>query len=238
MAGHNKWSQIKHKKAKEDGKKSKIYTKIIKEITMTAREHGGNPDLNPRLRLLLEKGRQANMPIENAIRAIKKGTGELPGAQYEEYLYEGYAPHGIAVMVDAITDNKNRTVAELRRLFSENGGTLGETGTVAWMFEKCGAITAQGKITEDELLDQLIEYNIKDIELDEDNCAVYCDTKSLSAVKEQMEKISGLKIENAGIEWVAKSTTELPEAQSEKVLEFLSKLQDHDDIENVYTNLG
>src|SRR5690348_9258652 len=145
MAGHNKWSQIKHKKAKEDSKKSKVYTKIIKEITMAARENGGNPDLNPRLRLLLEKGKQANMPIENAMRAIKKGTGELPGAQYEEYMYEGYAPYGIAVMIDAITDNKNRTVAELRRLFSENGGTLGETGTVAWMFEKSGAVNATGK---------------------------------------------------------------------------------------------
>lgn len=237
MAGHNKWSQIKHKKAKEDGKKSKIYTKIIKEITMTAREHGGNPDLNPRLRLLLDKGKQANMPIENAIRAIKKGTGELPGAQYEEYLYEGYAPHNIAVMIDAITDNKNRTVAELRRLFSENGGTLGETGTVAWMFEKCGAITAQGKITEDELLESCIEYNIRDIQIQDDACIVYCDIKDLNAIKNMLEK-QALKIENAGIEWIAKNSCELPEAQSEKVLEFLSKLQDHDDVENVYTNLG
>lgn len=237
MAGHNKWSQIKHKKAKEDGKKSKIYTKLIKEITMTARENGGNPDLNPRLRLLLEKSREANMPIENAIRAIKKGTGELPGAQYEEYIYEGYGPHGIAVMLDAITDNKNRTVAELRRLFSENGGTLGETGTVAWMFEKVGAVTATGKTTEDEILEQLLEYDIKDIEINDNSCTIYCDIKSLEIVKNTVEK-AGLKIENAGIEWVAKGTIELPEAQSDKVVEFLSKLQDYEDAENVYTNLG
>lgn len=237
MAGHNKWSQIKHKKAKEDGKKSKIYTKLIKEITMTARENGGNPDLNPRLRLLLEKSREANMPIENAIRAIKKGTGELPGAQYEEYIYEGYGPHGIAVMLDAITDNKNRTVAELRRLFSENGGTLGETGTVAWMFEKVGAVTATGKTTEDEMLEMLLDYDIKDIEINDSTCTIYCDIKALEAVKSTVEK-TGLKIENAGIEWIAKSTIELPEAQTEKVLEFLSKLQDYEDAENVYTNLG
>jgi len=237
MAGHNKWSQIKHKKAKEDGKKSKIYTKIIKEITMTARENGGNPDLNPRLRLLLEKGREANMPIENAIRAIKKGTGELPGTQYESYTYEGYAPYGIAVMVDVITDNKNRTIAEFRRLFSENGGNLGESGTVGWMFEKLGAVTATGKITEDELLEHLIEYDIKDVQINDDSCTIHCDIRALESVKNAIEK-AGLKIENSGLEWVAKTTTELSEAQADKVLEFLSKVQDHDDVENVYTNLG
>lgn len=237
MAGHNKWSQIKHKKAKEDGKKSKIYTKIIKEITMTARENGGNPDLNPRLRLLLEKAKEANMPIENAIRAIKKGTGELPGAQYEEYIYEGYAPNGIAVMVDAITDNKNRTVAEFRRLFSENGGTLGETGTVAWMFEKVGAVHAIGTVTEDELLEKLIDFDIKDIDINENNCIIYCDVKSLEAVKQIIEK-AGLKIEESGLEWVAKNKIDIPEDKTEKVLTFLSTIQDHDDVENVYTNLG
>jgi YebC/PmpR family DNA-binding regulatory protein len=237
MAGHSKWANIKRKKAKEDGKKSKVFTKIIKEITIAARENGGNPDLNPRLRLLLEKGKEANMPIENAMRAIKKGTGELPGAQYEEYTYEGYAPHGIAVMIEAITDNKNRTVAEFRRLFSENNGSLGESGTVNWMFEKLGSVTAQGKITEDELLEHLIEYDIKDVQIDDTTYTVYCDPKAMESVKNAIEK-AGLKIENSGLEWVAKSTTELPEAQSDKVLEFLSKVQDHDDVENVYTNLG
>jgi len=220
MAGHSKWANIKRKKAKEDGKKSKVFTKIIKEITIAARENGGNPDLNPRLRLLLEKGKEANMPIENAMRAIKKGTGELPGAQYEEYTYEGYAPHGIAVMIDAITDNKNRTVAEFRRLFSENNGSLGELGTVNWMFEKLGA-----------------EYDIKDMQIDDNAYTIYCDPKALESVKNAVEK-AGLKIENSGLEWVAKNTTELPEGQSDKVLEFLSKVQDHDDVENVYTNLG
>lgn len=237
MAGHSKWANIKHKKAKEDSKKSKVYTKIIKEITIVAREGGGNPDANPRLRLLLEKGKEANMPIENAIRAIKKGTGELPGMAYEEYTYEGYAPHGIAVMVDAITDNKNRTIAEFRRLFSENGGTLGETGTVNWMFEKLGAVHATGTINEDKLLELLIEYDIKDIQINDNECAIYCDTKSLSPVKEIVEK-AGLKIESTGLEWVAKNTIELPETKAEKVLEFLSEVEDHDDVKTVYTNLG
>jgi YebC/PmpR family DNA-binding regulatory protein len=237
MAGHSKWANIKHKKAKEDGKKSKVFTKIIKEITVAARESGGNPDMNPRLRLLLEKAREANMPIENSVRAIKKGTGELPGAQYEEYTYEGYGPNGIAIMIDAITDNKNRTVAEFRRLFSENGGTLGETGTVGWMFEKLGAVTANGKITEDELLEKLIEYDIKDVQVNDDSCTVYCDIKALEPVKTALEK-AGLKIENSGLEWVAKNNTELNEAQTDKALEFLSKVQDHEDVENVYTNLG
>lgn len=237
MAGHSKWANIKHKKAKEDGKKSKVYTKIIKEITMAARENGGNPDTNPRLRLLMEKGREANMPIENAIRAIKKGTGELPGVSYEEYTYEGYAPNGIAVMVDAITDNKNRTVAEFRRLFSENGGTLGETGTVNWMFEKLGAVNANGNISEDELLEHLIDYDIKDIQINDNAYTIYCEIKALESVKEAVEK-TGLKIESAGLDLVAKSTIELPENKADKVLEFLSELQDHEDVKNVYTNLG
>ena len=237
MAGHSKWANIKHKKAKEDGKRAKVFTKLIKEITIAAREGGGNPDGNPRLRLLLEKGREANMPIENAQRAIKKGTGELPGVAYEEYTYEGYGPNGIAVMVEAITDNKNRTIAEFRRLFSENGGTLGETGTVNWMFEKQGAVNAIGKTTEDELLEHLIDYDIKEIQIDDNNSTVYCDIKSLESVKNAIEK-TGLKIENSSLEWVAKSTTELPEEKAEKVIEFLSAVEDHDDVKNVYTNLG
>jgi len=236
MAGHSKWANIKHKKAKEDAKKGKIFTKLIKEITIVARQGGGNPDQNPRLRLLLEKSKEANMPLENVTRAIKKGTGELPGVNYEEYAYEGYAPCGIAVIIDALTDNKNRTVAELRRLFSENGGTLGDSGSVSWMFEKVGAVHATGSLSEDELLEHLIEYDIKDIEIDDNNYTIYCDVKSLEAVKSAVEK-AGLKIESAGIEWVAKNKTPLAQAQEDKVLAFLSELQDHDDVNNVYTNI-
>lgn len=237
MAGHSKWANIKHKKAKEDAKKGKAFTKIIKEITIAAREGGGNPDQNPRLRLLLEKGKEANMPLENAMRAIKKGTGELPGVSYEEYSYEGYAPCGIAVIIDALTDNKNRTVAELRRLFSENGGTLGDSGSVSWMFEKVGGVHATGTLTEDELLEHLIDYDIKDIEINDNNYDIYCDIRSLEAVKSATEK-TGMKIENAGIEWIAKNEITLSSEQEDKVLAFLSELQDHEDVNNVYTNLG
>ena len=237
MAGHSKWANIKHKKAKEDAKKGKAFTKIIKEITVAAREGGGSPDMNPRLRLLLEKGKEANMPIENAMRAIKKGTGELAGVNYEEYTYEGYGPCGIAVMLDALTDNKNRTVAEFRRLFSENGGALGDAGSVGWMFDRLGAVHATGTMSEDELLEHLMEYDIKDIHINENNYDIYCESKSLALVKAAVEK-AGLKIENAGLEWVAKNYTELPEAQADKVLEFLSNVEDHDDVTNVYSNLG
>lgn len=237
MAGHNKWSQIKHKKAKEDSKRGSIFTKLIKEITLAAREGGGNPDGNARLRLLLEKGREANMPRDNAQRAIKRGTGEIPGSSYEEYVYEGYAPFGVAVMVDAITDNKNRTIAEFRRLFSENGGILAESGAVSWMFEKLGVVNANGAINEDDLLEHLLEINIKDLRIDGTFISVYCEPRFLEQVKIIIEA-SGLKIESSGLEWVAQTTIKLPETEEEKVFTFLSALQDHDDVKNVYTNLA
>lgn len=236
MAGHNKWSQIKRKKAKEDGKRGSIFTKLIKEITFAARQGGGNPDANPRLRLLLEKAREANMSRDNAQRAIKRGTGEIPGSSYEEYTYEGYAPFGIAVIVDAITDNKNRTIAEFRRLFSKNEGTLADSGAINWMFDHCGVIHATGTISEEELLEKLLEIDIKDIRIDGNFFSVYCEPRLLETVKKVILN-AGLKIENAGLEWVAKETVHLPENQEEKVITFLSTLQDHDDIKNVYTNL-
>jgi len=237
MAGHNKWSQIKHKKAKEDAKRGKAFGKLIKEITVAAREGGGNPDLNARLRLLLEKGKGINMPQENATRAIKRGTGELPGTNYVECLYEGYGPNGIAVIVDALTDNKNRTVAELRRIFSDNGGNLAEGGSVNWMFEQLGVIHATGTVTEDELLEHLLEFDIRDIRLDTNFFSIFCNPKSLALVKQATKK-AGLHIDNAGLEWVAKTTTSLDDKAADKALAFLSTLQDHDDVQNIYTNLA
>ncbi len=237
MAGHNKWSQIKHKKAKEDAKRGKAFGKLIKEITVAAREGGGNPDLNARLRLLLEKGKEINMPQENATRAIKRGTGELPGVNYVEYLYEGYGPNGIAVIVNALTDNKNRTVAELRRIFSDNGGNLAEGGSVNWMFEQLGVIHATGIITEDELLEHLLEFDIKDIRLDTTFFSIFCNPKSLELVKQATKK-AGLHIDNAGLEWVANTTMSLDDKAADKALAFLSALQDHDDVQNIYTNLA
>lgn len=239
MSGHSKWSTIKRKKAVIDSQRGKAFTKIIKEISVAARVGGGDPAGNPRLRTLLDKAKALNMPTENAIRAIKKGTGELPGQSYEPHTYEGYGPNGIAVIVDALTDNKNRTVAELRHIFTGKGGSLGETGSVNWMFEKMGVVKAEGANTsEDELLEKLIDYEINDIKNEEDNFySIYCSLKSLDAVKQAIEK-AGLKVESAEIEWVAKNTVALPDTQSEKALEFLSALEDLEDVQNVYTNLG
>lgn len=238
MAGHSKWSQIKHKKAKEDAKRGRAFTKLIKEITVSARDGGGDPDGNAHLRLLMEKAKEINMPQENTIRAIKRGTGELPGVNYQEVQYEGYGPNGIAVVVETLTDNKNRTVAEFRRLFTSKGGTLGESGSVSWMFEKMGVIRAEAPgVSEDELLEALIEFDIKDIKIEGDLVSIFCDPKSTQAVKQAILDLN-IKPESADLEWVPKTTTELPDDQAEKALEFLGALQDHDDVQNVYTNLG
>ncbi len=237
MAGHNKWSQIKHKKAKNDGFRAKAFTKLIKEITIAARSGGGDPAGNPRLRLLVEKAREINMPLDNTQRAIKRGTGELPGVSYEAFTYEGYGPNNVAVMVDTLTDNKNRTVAEFRRIFSSNGGALGETGSVGWMFERQAVIRVSGNTNEDQLLEQLIEHDIKDIQKDETLFTIYADAKQLYPIK-QLLTDAGLKIESAEIEWVASNLVDLTEEQSEKVYAFLEELEDHDDVQNVYSNIG
>lgn len=236
MSGHSKWANIKHKKEREDSKKGKVFTKLIKEITVAARING-DPNSNPRLRQLIDEGKEVNMPKENVERAIKKGTGELPGQQYEAMTYEGYGPHGIAVLIEALTDNKNRTVAELRRIFSTKGGSLGETGTVNWMFERCGVIRAQNNsLTEDELLEKLIDFDISDISLDDNLFSISCDVKSLEDVKKAVKDL-GLHVESAKVEWAPKTTTSLPDDQAEKAYEFMGILDDHDDVQSVYTNL-
>lgn len=238
MSGHSKWATIKRKKALIDSKRGKAFTKLIKEISVAARTGGGDPSANPRLRLLMEKGKEINMPQDNIVRAIKKGTGELPGQQYEPFVYEGYGPNGIAIIVETLSDNKNRTVGELRHLFTACGGALGETGSVNWMFERMGVIEAESNtMTEDTLLEALIEYDIKDINVDENWFSIYCDPKSLDAVK-QVVLAQGMRVESAQMDWVPKTQTTLPTAQAEKSYEFLSELDNQDDVQNVYTNLA
>lgn len=237
MSGHSKWSTIKHKKAALDAKRGQAFTKLIKEITIAARLGGGDANGNPRLRLLLDKAKALNMPTDNAKRAIQRGTSELPGVNYEEHTYEGYGPHGVAVIVETFTDNKNRTVSELRHLFLSKGGNLAETGAVGWMFERMGLVRANcPEMTEEKLLEALIDYDINDIKLDGNQFYIYCNVKALEAVKHAVEKLC-MKVEEAEIEWVAKNSTSLPEEQSNKVYEFLSALQDHEDVKNVYANL-
>ncbi len=237
MAGHNKWSQIKHKKAKEDAKKGKAFTKIGKEITVAAREGGGDPTMNARLRQLIDKAKEVNMPSENISRAIKKGTGELPGLSYEACTYEGYGPFGIAVMVESLTDNKNRTVADLRHMFSKGGGSLGETGSVNWMFKKMGVVRGTGSIGEDELLELLLEHDVADIKKDGDFISIFCEPKQLDTVK-KIAQAAGIKIDSADHEWVAQNTTELSEDTLKKAVDFLSAVEEHEDVQNVFTNLA
>jgi len=237
MAGHSKWSQIKRKKAALDSKRGQAFTKLIKEITVCARDGGGDPDGNARLRLLMEKAKEINMPLENTLRAIKRGTGELPGVHYEHITYEGHGPDNIAVIVETLTDNRNRTVAEFRRLFTEKGGRLGETGSVNWMFTKLGVIRIpdQGK-SEDALLEELLEYDISDIKKDGDSIVIYCDSKGMESIKKALSSLN-LSTESADLEWVPKDVMSLPQDKSEKAYAFLEALHDHDDVKNVYTNL-
>ena len=237
MSGHSKWSQIKHKKAITDNKRGQAFTKLIKEITLCARQGGGDPGANAKLRLLIEKAKGINMPLDNITRAIKRGTGELPGITYEPMMYEGYGPYGIAVIVDTLTDSKNRTVSELRHLFTGKGGNLGETGSVGWMFEKLGIVDISGAISEDTLLEKLIEYDIKDVKQDGTSFTIYSEPKSVESIKKTLGELD-LKIEKAEVEWVAKSSMQLPADQAEKAYEFLENLQDLDDVQNVYTNLA
>ncbi|NBX78714.1 YebC/PmpR family DNA-binding transcriptional regulator [bacterium] len=237
MAGHSKWANIKHKKAKEDAKKGQVFTKISKEISVAAKQ-GGDPAMNPRLRLLIEKANAANMPKENVLRAIKKGTGELPGVNYEPMTYEGYGPGGIAILVETLTDNKNRTVAEMRTLFSRNGGNLGESGTVNWMFEKKGVIHAKNNNnkSEDELLEALIDFEIEDIKIEDGIAIITTSFDSLGQVRDTVAQL-GLTIQEAELEWLPKNTMAVSEEDQDKAISFLETLDDHDDVQHVFTNM-
>jgi len=237
MSGHSKWATIKRKKAVIDAKRGKIFTRVSKEISIAARA-GGDPASNARLRLLIDKARDANMPMDNITRAIKRGTGEIAGAQYEAIHYEGYGPQGIAIMIETLTDNKNRTVAEIRKILTHYGGSMGESGSVGWMFNKMGVVQASGvAVTEDELFEKLIEFDISDIAHDGDLFTITCDPKSLEKVKEAVKQ-TGLKIDSAEVESVAQNKVEVSPEAEEKVHAFLNELEEHDDVQDVYTNLG
>jgi YebC/PmpR family DNA-binding regulatory protein len=237
MAGHSKWKNIKRKKAVTDAHKAKVYTKLIKDITVAARS-GGDPDHNPTLRLLLEKARKANMPQENALRAIKRGTGELPGLHYEAHQYEGYGPNGIAVIVEVLTDNKNRAIAEVRNIFSRKGGSISEAGAVNWMFERKGLIRGKGEaITEEMLLESLLDYDVSDIEHEDNQWTITCATQDLEAIKNRLQNLSFI-IEDAEPAWIAKTNIDLPSEKEEQAVDFLEALEDLEDVQNVYTNLA
>lgn len=238
MSGHSKWATIKHKKAKEDNKRGKVFTKLIREIMVAARQGGGDPAGNPRLRVLIDKAKAENMPQDNITRAIKKATGELEGMHFEEVIYEGYGPEGTAAIIEALTDNKNRTVADLRHIFSKYGGNMGETGSVAWMFEHKGVIRAIGSLSEDDVIEKLLDYEVDDVSLEESVFTITCNIKDLYSIKTVVEKI-GMRVEDAKVEWVAKNTITLSARdQEEKVIKFLEALEDYDDVRDVYSNIS
>ncbi|HED06807.1 MAG TPA: YebC/PmpR family DNA-binding transcriptional regulator, partial [Ignavibacteria bacterium] len=236
MSGHSKWATTKRKKAVIDAKRGKIFTKLIKEITIAARGGGGDVAGNPRLRLAIDNAKAANMPQDNIERAIKKATGELEGVTYHEFMYEGYGPGGIAILVEVATDNKNRTVAEVRHLFSKAGGNLGENGSVAWMFERKGIITlpAQGK-TEEEILELVMDDGAEDLEVEEEFIEVVTPIEAFENVRKKLVD-SGLEVENASLQWIAKNLIKVEGETSEKVITLIEALEDNDDVQNVFSN--
>jgi len=237
VSGHSKWSTIKRKKGALDAKRGKIFTRLIKEITVAARMGGGDPDANPRLRAAIASAKAENMPKDNIDRAIKKGTGELEGAVYEEITYEGYGPGGVAVLVDCMTDNKNRTVADIRHYFSKSGGNLGESGCVAWMFDKKGTILVDKEtIDEDDLLDKALEAGAEDV-VEEDNVfQVVTAPDDFESVREALEA-DEVKFIEASVSMVPQNTIEISEEKTAKqILKLLESLEDHDDVQNVYAN--
>jgi YebC/PmpR family DNA-binding regulatory protein len=238
MAGHSKWANIKHKKAKEDAKRGQSFTKLSKEMTVCARSSGGDPEGNPRLRQLIEKARGINMPLDNITRAIKKGTGELPGVQYEAVKFEGSGPGGMAIIVEVLTDNNNRTVADMRHLFNKYNGNLGATGSVAWMFDHLGVIrTTAPKFSEDELLEALIDFEVQDISIEDNMLTITTTIPALLSVKEALEKLN-IIVEHAELEWVARTSVELPEEKEQQAYTLLERLEEQEDVQNVYSNLN
>jgi YebC/PmpR family DNA-binding regulatory protein len=236
MSGHSKWSSIKHKKAATDAKRGKIFTKLIKEITVAARMGGGDPATNPRLRTAILAAKTENMPKDNIDRAVKKGTGELEGVNYEESIYEGYGPGGAAVLVESLTDNKNRTVADVRAIFGKNGGSMGESGCVAWMFEKKGYIAVENTAVDEETLMEIaLEAGAEDFKEDDSNFEVITAPQDFEAVKEAIESAS-IPCIVAEVTMLPQSTTNLAGKEAEQMVHLMEMLEDNDDVQKVYTN--
>ena len=236
MSGHSKWSSIKHKKKLVDARKGKIFTKLIREITVAARMGGGDPDKNPRLRAAIAAAKAENMPKENIERSIKRGTGELEGTSYEEVSYEGYGPGGVAILVDCLTDNKNRTVAELKHTFERHGGSIGEPGCVSWIFEKKGIISLDvDKTDEDRLLEIALEAGAEDVRRSGSQFEVITEPSDFEGVKKAIED-AGLPYNIAEITMIPKTTVKLDGKKAEQMLNLMQALDDLDDVGHVYAN--
>jgi YebC/PmpR family DNA-binding regulatory protein len=237
MAGHSKWAGIKHKKAVVDAQRGKLFSKVIRELTAAARLGGGNPEANPRLRLAVQKAREGNLPKDTIEKAIKRGTGDLPGVAYEEMVMEGYGPGGVAILVEALTDNKNRTSAELRSLFTRLGGNPAGAGSVSWLFQKKGLISLSASgVTEERLMEIVLEAGAEDLKIEADQVTVTTPPQAIEAVKQALQKES-LEWESAELTMIPSSTVRVEDpVQAKAVLSLLDALEDHDDTQHVYAN--
>ena len=236
MSGHSKWASIKHKKGALDAKRGKIFTRIIKELTVAARAGGGDPDMNPRLRTIIGDAKAANMPAENIKRAIRRGTGEEPGVSYEEAQYEGYGPGGAAVIIDVLTDNKNRTVGELRHMLTKYGGNLAETNAVAWMFSKKGYIVVpKDKADEESLMAAVLDAGGDDLRDDEDSWEVFSSVEAFHTVLEAVKKL-GIEPAAAEISMIPQNYLKLEGKQAQQMVKLMEVLDEHDDVRQVWSN--
>ncbi|MDY6876396.1 MAG: YebC/PmpR family DNA-binding transcriptional regulator [Chloroflexota bacterium] len=237
MSGHSKWSTIKHKKAATDAKRGKIFTRLAREITIAAREGGANPDVNFSLRLAMDKAKSANMPKDNIERAIKRGTGELKGEELSEVTYEGYAPNGVALLLQVLTDNKNRTVADVRRIVTRQGGTLADAGAVAWQFDRKGYIAiAPDGVDQDTLFDVAVEAGAEDVVFGDDLIEVYAELENFQAVRQALQE-TGIRFETAELAMIPKTTMQLGEKETMQVMGVIEALEELDDVQQVYSNL-
>ena len=236
MSGHNKWSSIKHRKGAQDAKRGKIFTKLIKEITVAARSAGSDIEVNPRLRSAVAAAKAENMPKDNIERAIKKGTGELEGVSYEESSYEGYGPGGAAILVESLTDNKNRAVAEIRHIFNKYGGNMGENGCVAWMFDKKGYFNVdKNAVDEEQLMEVALEAGAEDVREEDDSFEVITESEAFDAVKEALEG-ADIPFSDAEVIMLPQNISELQGKDAEKMLKLMDAMDDCDDVQKVYTN--
>ncbi len=236
MSGHSKWAGIKHRKAIVDAQRGKLFSKLIREITVAARTGGGDPSTNARLRQAIERAKEANMPQENIKRAIQRGTGELPGVSYEEVIYEGYGPGGVAILLNILTDNKNRTTSEVRHLFERNGGHLGGAGSVAWVFEKKGLITVDSdKCKEDELMEVALEAGAEDFKKEGDTFEVITSLADFEKVKKAVKE-RGIEYNLAEVTMIPKEVKKLEAQVGRQLLRLIDTLEEHDDIQHVYAN--
>ncbi len=236
MSGHSKWATIKRKKGAADAKRGQAFTKLIKAITVAARSGGGDPDGNPRLRKAIDDAKTQSMPLDNIQRAIKKGTGELEGVHYEEVTYEAYGPAGVAIIIEVLTDNKNRTVAEVRNILSKQGGNMGESGSVGWMFQKKGVFSFDpAKVTEDQLMEVALEAGADDIKSEASEIQVVCDPNSFDDVRKALEDAK-LAFVSGEVTMLAQNYIQLGETDASKMLKLMENLEDHDDVQKVYAN--